>query len=890
MKQKLILLALVIGLTIVSQSSLSLGMGKIQVYSSLNEPLRSSIDLITSADEELENLQVKLASSEDYQKVGLDKSFVPSNIMVNLDAENPYQINVTSNGPVTEPIVSLLLDVEWGNGRILREFTILLDPPVYETSNVDVQVNSVVVEPIAEEAFIEPVVESEAAESETTETAPQETVTYTNEDVAQYEEQTDTVEPIETVEEPVYSAMADEVTVEAGDTLWRIANNNKVGNLTTHQMMMAIFNNNPNAFIDNNINQLIKGSRLDLPTLEEASNIGYSEALAQVESHNQSWNPSTPDYSTIQTESTVEDTYQEPETTLDYGVQLSGSDAGDSDNGQSNSDASSDESAMALEEDLLTTDTENKELKERISQLEDIVEQQQEVIEVSDDGLANLENQLANAADETLDTAEDAMTDVMDDANQVVDETVADVESAADDVWDSVTDDSSTNVDSEDGLNLAVEDVSSDTDQSQILADVDAGTDTDSSTDDTAAIEDVAEEVKPPVVVPRKPEPSFIEKIMNWVTGNLMWVLIGLGALIALIFIPRFLGGSDDEEEDGTSFLDDIKNRKRDDAETEDTVDTKMNQPLMSDEPETYEETEGDVLAELDKSIDFEDDEYEASEDEESEDADEDIAEDSTEESSPNDDEFDLDGFLNDEDDFESDMSDTVDHSETMADVSFDEDDSSDQDSEDVEAVQDDELDDFDLDDLNLEDDLEELSADAADSIEEIVEDADEAVEDMIENADDAIDEVEESIDDVVEEAQSAADDDFSFDDESFDFDLDDELEELEEMEDIEEAAQTDEDSTDAEEEFNDMLDLSGDKEEDSFETIEEEDSMDDDEIDLGLEDLMDDGDAIGTKLDLAKAYIDMGDSDSAKNLLDEVFAEGTEEQISEAKKLLDDM
>ena len=81
MKQKLILLALVIGLTIVSQSSFSLGMGKIQVYSALNEPLRSSIDLITNVDEELLNLEVKLASSEDYQKVGLDKSFVPSNIL-----------------------------------------------------------------------------------------------------------------------------------------------------------------------------------------------------------------------------------------------------------------------------------------------------------------------------------------------------------------------------------------------------------------------------------------------------------------------------------------------------------------------------------------------------------------------------------------------------------------------------------------------------------------------------------------------------------------------------------------------------------------------------------------------------------------------------------------
>ena len=148
MKQKLILLALVVALTIVSQSSLSLGMGKIQVYSALGEPLLSSIEILTNADEELGDLTVSLASAEDYQKVGLDRSFVPANIMVSMDEINPHQINVTSNGPVTEPIVSLLLDVNWNNGRILREFTVLLDPPVYDSASSQAQVNNVVIEPL----------------------------------------------------------------------------------------------------------------------------------------------------------------------------------------------------------------------------------------------------------------------------------------------------------------------------------------------------------------------------------------------------------------------------------------------------------------------------------------------------------------------------------------------------------------------------------------------------------------------------------------------------------------------------------------------------------------------------------------------------------------------
>lgn len=878
MKQKLILLALVIGLTIVSQSSLSLGMGKIQVYSSLNEPLRSSIDLLANAEEELDKLSVKLASSEDYQKVGLDKSFVPANIMVAFDAENPYQINVTSNGPVTEPIVSLLLDVEWGNGRILREFTILLDPPVYEASNVDVQVNSVVVEPITEEVTIEPITEDSVNENQVAEEPVQETVTYTNEDIAEMQEAVAEEAPVQVAAEPVYSSMADEVVVEAGDTLWRIANTNKVGGLTTHQMMMAIYNNNPNAFINNNINQLIKGSRLDLPTLDEASSIGYSEALAQVESHNQSWSPASTDYSSIQTESTAEDTYQAPETTLDYGVQLSGSDAGDSDNGQSNADATSDETAMALEEDLLTTGAENNELKERISELEDIVEQQQEVIEVSDDGLANLENQLANAADDVVENTDDVVS-------ETVDEVVANLDSAADDVWGS-DDEQNTDEVSPDGLNLAVEDVTPSTGESLNAGDFDATTDANDGSEST----DVVEETKPPVVVKRKPEPSFIEKSMSWVMGNLMWVLIGLAALLALIFVPRLLSGSDDDDDDETSFLDDIKNRKRDSEEVEDSVETKMNQPLMSDEPEIQEDTEGDdVLAELDKSIDFEDEEsYEADESDDLNDTEADLeaVEDSVAE---DEDGFDLDGFLNDEDDFDSEMSETKDHSETLAGVSFD-DDTSEAKSDAALSEDDNDLEDFDLDDLDLDDELEDMSYDAEDSIEDLVEASDEAVDEFVDEAGDAIDQAEDEVDDVIEDVKSSADDEFSFDDESFDFDLDDELEELEDMEDIVDTETTNDlNDESVEEEFNDMLDLSEEKAEDSFETIEDEDVMDE-EIDLGLEDLMDDADAIGTKLDLAKAYVDMGDADSAKNLLDEVFAEGSEEQISEAKKLLDDM
>ncbi len=883
MKQKLTLLALVIGLTIVSQTSFSLGMSKIQVYTALDEPLRSSIELLTSADEELVDLEVKLASSEDYQKVGLDKSFVPSNILVELDKENPHLINVTSNGPVSEPIVSILLDVNWKNGRILREFTVLLDPPSYENANYQAQVNNVVVEPLQNDVIEEPIAEEPVlvesvseVESEPVVEGSEQSITYTNEDFEQYEDnETEVANSVQTD----YSSNASEVYVEAGDTLWRIANENKVADLSAQQMMMAIYNSNPSAFIDNNINKLIKGSRLNMPTADEAKSIGFSDALAQVESHHQSWTPEQASYNTYQTETDVAPAVEDSPSGLDYGVQLSGGDSEGSDTGQSNSDQGSADTAIALEEDLYNKDAENSELKERITELEDIVEQQQDVLDISDDGLANLESQLAAAADETTDEVQDVLA-----------ETGDAVEAVADDIWDAATDESddlslSVDVDtSEDGL----DDESSDSLQAGdfdggVDSDIDADNDNEQVAEDTTVAD--TESTSPAVFSGNtQHSESFVDTAINWVMDNLLWVLAGLVGLIVLIFLPKALRSDAGEDEDGTSFLDDIKNNKRQTEEVEDmdTAETKMNQPLVDDdqaEDEAEADSEGDVLAELDKRIDFDEPADEPTFEELSGEADEltELNETGAFET-VEDDGFDLDGFLNDEpadlsDD--NDMTATKDHAATLAGVDFADESEADEkgESEDVAddffSVEDDaDLEDLSLDDISMDDlDLD----DAADTLETAAEETTQAVEIT---ADDL-------------------DDEFSFDGEDdFDFDLDDELEELEQAEDgelKEVADQVIDNTEDAAEEFNDMLDIS-DEDTESFEIIDEADSTMDEEIDLGLEDLIDEGDVVETKIDLAKAYIEMGDAEGAKNLLNEIYTEGTEEQIAKAKKLLDDM
>jgi pilus assembly protein FimV len=881
MKKKLILLTLVFGLTIVSQSTFSLGMGNIQVYSSLDEPLRANIELIVSPDEDIQNLNVALASTADYQRVGLDKSFVPSNIAVALDPDNPNIINVTSNGPVSEPIVSLLLDVNWNNGRILREFTILLDPPSYEVRNADVQVNNVVMDQV-EEAVTEDSSDSAPVLQERSDDTEQSVPTYTNEDVVQSEPATSDLQSRDT--------FADEVYVNEGDTLWSIANRNKMGGLSTNQMMIAIFNNNASAFIDNNINKLIKGSRLAMPSMADAEAISYSQALAEVESHNQNWAGSTAtDYSTYQT--TTDDDYDDDysSSSLDYGVQLSGGDSEGSDSGQTNAEAGDDDSISLSDEDAYNQASEQAEMQERISELEDIVQQQQSVIEIQDGGLSNLENQLADAND--ADTEDEAMDEGLTDDSMV------------DDVWGTEVDGEDTTADD---LDLQLTDVDTSGADDAAMTDTDAGVEdssTDSATSEPAVTEPVDQSPPKFTATPVQTE-SMVDKTVNWVMDNLQWVLIGLVGLIVLIFVPRFLRNRGGDEEE-TSFLDDIKARNKDNEEVEDTAemaDTKLNAPLPEDDDaeedvfadaDEGDEEAGDVLAELDKSIMF-DEQDDEQEDDISQLLDE--AEEADTEAADDDGGFDLDGFL---DDADEELAEAADEAE---------DDVAEADQEDgsvADTLSDDDFN-FDLDELDDEDgdSTKTLERDLSDDqkaalgseADDDPDDADDLSDDEFdlnledELADFDLDEPEDEADEApvaeaVDESDTAAEDDEMNFDEDFDFDLDEELDDIsvdEEGDASEEAAESSDD------EFEDVLDLSDD-DDDSFDIEEGEDTMDE-ELDLGLEGLLDEGDAIDTKLDLAKAYLDMGDNEGAKNLLEEVVSEGNEAQIEAARKLLDDM
>ena len=111
----------------------ALGLGEIKLNSALNQPFDAEIELVSANEEDLGALRAALASSDTFVRYGLDRPafLVDFNFRVAKGSDGRDVLRVTSPRPVTEPFVTLLVEANWPRGRLLREYTVLLDPPVY---------------------------------------------------------------------------------------------------------------------------------------------------------------------------------------------------------------------------------------------------------------------------------------------------------------------------------------------------------------------------------------------------------------------------------------------------------------------------------------------------------------------------------------------------------------------------------------------------------------------------------------------------------------------------------------------------------------------------------------------------------------------------------------
>lgn len=265
---KKLALVVIATFTTLSSTAFGLGLGDIDVRSNLNDPLEAEINLIQLQGLTSGEILPTLASNDDFRRAGVERSFFLSNINFRVveTESGEFVIRLTTRQAVREPFLNFLVEVNWPGGRLLKEYTVLLDPPVFDTG-------------LAVEALV---VEDSSASDSTVFATDLTTTTVVNPT-----EETETV----TVAEPVAprddSLAEGEYRVQRNDTLWEIALKvpGREG-YSPQQVMLAIQDLNPKAFLNNNINRVKAGSVLTLPDGRQMSTRSFEEAIAEVQAQN----------------------------------------------------------------------------------------------------------------------------------------------------------------------------------------------------------------------------------------------------------------------------------------------------------------------------------------------------------------------------------------------------------------------------------------------------------------------------------------------------------------------------------------------------------------------------------------------------------------------------
>lgn len=225
--------------------SLALSLGRITVKSALGEPLRAEIDIPNISAEEAATLQTKIAPPETFTAAGLEYNPAVAEIQATMGRRSdgrPY-ISLTGPSSVNEPYVDLIIEASWASGRVVRDYTMLFDPPSMR--------------PAAPASALA----QTATTGTTTGTKPAE------------KKPTSGV----SVSKPAVAG-DQQITVRSGDTASKIALRSKTAEVSLDQMLVAMLRANPNAFSKGNVNRLRAGAVLDLPSVEQAKALSRSEA------------------------------------------------------------------------------------------------------------------------------------------------------------------------------------------------------------------------------------------------------------------------------------------------------------------------------------------------------------------------------------------------------------------------------------------------------------------------------------------------------------------------------------------------------------------------------------------------------------------------------------
>jgi pilus assembly protein FimV len=383
-------------LTLCSSAAMALGLGDIRVLSKPGQPLIAEIPVISNEPGELENARVALASPTTFARVGLER---PAGLISDLqfqftqDARGRAVIRVTSNVPVDQKAISFLIEVDWGNGRLVREYSALVDAPNTAAAIAEPAIeapqagasNAIVREPA-------PV----AAQPQAAVNAPV-NVPASPAPVARPSRPSAPVAPV--------APGQNLAPVRQGQTLSQVAVQLARGSgHSLDQTMLALLRANPDAFIDGNINRLKQGAVLRTPQQDELAQIGAAEATAMVREQAAQWRQARapipqPAEAGAAPRATATSVLRASGARLEIAPAVSsnsnkaGTTTGTTAGGEG--DRLVNEQLQQAKEDVATRDAEIQELRTRVADLEKLQQQQTKLIAMKDTDLAAAQQRLA---------------------------------------------------------------------------------------------------------------------------------------------------------------------------------------------------------------------------------------------------------------------------------------------------------------------------------------------------------------------------------------------------------------------------------------------------------------------------------------------------------------
>ena len=419
MNKKALSLAICLAMAIPTASN-ALSLGDIESKSSLNQPFQGRINLLQTNPAEVQKLRVRVASPEVFNRVGIDRPAFLNSIRFKTAVQNGRPvILVSSNQPINEPFLNFLLEVSWPNGQLLKEYTVLLDPPVLLRPNTAIASNNAGVraEPTAQGRInrapqptpqqLQAQRQRQAQQQQRQRQAQQQRRAQQQRQAQQAQRQAQGLTQFERQAQQVLQGQtarrvaaaptrstsrtpSNNYRVRKGDTLSKIASRLAINGIRKDQMMVALFEKNRRAFSQGNMNNLKAGAMIARPSVQEARSLNARQAKAEIIAQARAWKANR---TQLASNGSNKSSKSNPARIEVLGNSNNASSS--SSNGNSAAVADLNKQVALLTESLTTKQQESTELRSRVSELESLLRKKNRLIALKSEQLAGLQSGLS---------------------------------------------------------------------------------------------------------------------------------------------------------------------------------------------------------------------------------------------------------------------------------------------------------------------------------------------------------------------------------------------------------------------------------------------------------------------------------------------------------------